>query len=200
MIGRVYIIQSPNTDKVYIGSTIQTLQNRFYRHTSRGNHSSSKIIIDEGDAFIELLEEINVIDERELEFYEQQYIELYSDIAVNERGAFGLNEERKKERDKKRYEENKEEFSKKHKEYHKKNKEKILKNKSQRIECPCSSIVRKSDIAEHNKSQKHQKFLNGCISKNESIVCLCGGRYTRDHKIRHFRTQKHLKYLEENVD
>jgi hypothetical protein len=196
MLGRVYIIQSPNTDEVYVGSTTETLKERFRRHIHPSNEISSKIIIDEGDATIELLEEIKVIDKDELRFYEQQYIELYKDIAVNEVCAFGID---RKERSKKRYEEKKDEILEKNKEYFKKNKEKISKKQSQRIECPCGGIVRKSGISEHNKSQKHQKFLIDGIAKNKSIVCPCGGRYTHIHKVSHSKSKKHQKYLE-NVD
>jgi hypothetical protein len=51
--------------------------------------------------------------------------------------------EKKGESDKKRYE---------------KNKEKISENNKVKVECPCGSIVRKSDLSKHKKTQKHQNW------------------------------------------
>jgi hypothetical protein len=155
MLGTIYIIQSPNTDKVYIGSTFQTLEERFRDHKAMSNETSSYLVIDEGDAFIELLEEVKVIDKTELRYYEQQYLELYRDIAVNEQNAFGLNEEKLREYQKKYQkkfrEENKEKTVERHKKYREENKYKV--------ECPCGSVVSKLCISHHIKTQKHQKYL-----------------------------------------
>ena len=54
--GKIYTIRSPNTDKYYIGSTCNTLTNRFMSHKSPSNKCESKEIIDLGEAYIELLE------------------------------------------------------------------------------------------------------------------------------------------------
>lgn len=180
MLGRIYIIQSPYTDQVYIGSTTIPLPQRFYCHR-QCDDCSSKLVIDEGDATIELLEEVKVIDKDELRFYEQQYIELYRDIAVNTMSAFGKDEERRhqwekkyiiehKEHRKQRYEENKEEHLKymknyriKNKEnYYKKQKERYHKNKEKRkekITCECGSIIAKYSKAGHVKSKKHKNYI-----------------------------------------
>jgi len=153
MLGRIYIIQSPYTDEVYIGSTIQTLHKRFWKHKSRGNSSSSYLVIDEGDATIELLEEVKVVDERELAFYENQYLELYRDIAVNEKDAFcGAN---KNERDKKYYEKNKEIIIEKRKKYYEKKKEKL----GEKFECLCGGHYRYDSKAQHLKTQKHKNYV-----------------------------------------
>jgi hypothetical protein len=136
MIGKVYILQSLNTDKVYIGSTFQTLEERFWHHKAMSNETSSYLVIDKGDATIELLEEIKVIDEPELRFYEQQYLELYRDVAVNDRGAFGINEERKRIGKKEYYEKNK-----------------------YKIECPCGSVIVNLNMHNHIKTQKHKNYL-----------------------------------------
>jgi hypothetical protein len=132
MIGRIYLLQSPYTDKVYIGSTIQTLRERFRMHKKPSNETSSYLVTDEGDSFIELLEEVKVIDKDELCFYEQQYLELYRDVAVNKKFAFGyLSERDKKYREKVKY----------------------------KVECPCGSTVIKRGMCDHIKTQKHLKYL-----------------------------------------
>jgi hypothetical protein len=224
--GRIYIIRSPNTEMVYVGSTIQTLRNRFYRHKAPTNDSSSKIIIDEGDATIELLEEVQVENERELRFHEQQYLELYKHIAVNEYFAFGVDEERKKETYKKFYEEHKEkiieytkqyrlknpeDFKKRCKEFHQKNKERLNKksqefrdkNKDVNIKCPCGSVFAKYSKSHHLKSQKHQKYLEENVdqeirdkNKDMKIECPCGSVIAKYSKSLHLKSKKHQKYLE----
>ena len=54
---KIYIIKSNQTDKIYIGSTTQTLGNRFMGHKSSRNKTTSKNIMIFGDAYIELLEQ-----------------------------------------------------------------------------------------------------------------------------------------------
>ena len=53
---KIYTIRSNQTDKFYIGSTVQKLSERFGSHKSLFNTSTSKIIIEYGDAYIQLLE------------------------------------------------------------------------------------------------------------------------------------------------
>jgi hypothetical protein len=177
MIGRIYIIQSPNTDKVYIGSTILSLKARFRVHNHR-NTTTSKIITDAGDAYIELLEEVKVIDEPELRYYENQYLELYRDIAVNENSPFGIDKDKRKISSKKSREKNPEKIYESLKKYREKNPEKIRaidkkyfdKNIEQirerkkerakiKIECPCGSVISKPEEARHRRTKKHQKYL-----------------------------------------
>jgi hypothetical protein len=44
------------------------------------------------------------------------------------------------------------------KDYYQENKDKIKEQQSQLIECQCGSVSRKSDIAKHKKSKKHQFY------------------------------------------
>ena len=64
--GKIYIIKSKETDKVYIGSTCNTLKNRFCSHKSeykrllRGEkfgNSTSHEILKYSDCCIELIED-----------------------------------------------------------------------------------------------------------------------------------------------
>ena len=52
--GKIYKIISPNTEKMYIGSTILPLDLRFSLHKSHKNCTSMHII-NEGDAYIDLI-------------------------------------------------------------------------------------------------------------------------------------------------
>ena len=74
--GKIYQILSPNTDKVYIGSTTQPLHKRFYEHKSRftkpDHYNASCEVIKAGDAKIELIEEYPCENKMELERREGQ--------------------------------------------------------------------------------------------------------------------------------
>lgn len=174
MLGRVYIIQSPNTDKVYIGSTFETLEERFTQHKRPSNKTSSYLVIDEGNASIELLEEVKVVDKDELRLHEQRYIELYREFAVNRCNAFGIDKENIREYQKDYYEKHKAEISEMGKKYRE---------------------DRRSEIKEKMKvyySEHKDKFL-------EKFDCPCGGKYIKSTKSRHLKTQKHRTFLE-NLD
>ena len=85
--GIIYLISSPNTDKVYIGSTTQKLTRRFNTHKSVYNTSRSKIIIESGDAVITVIDNIEDKDREELKIKEIEYIQFYKDICVNFHGT-----------------------------------------------------------------------------------------------------------------
>jgi hypothetical protein len=87
MTGTIYVISSPNTDKVYIGSTTMKLIDRFYKHKAVNNFTRSKIIIDSGDAVITAIDSIEDEDKEELKIKEFEYIQFYKDICVNIRGT-----------------------------------------------------------------------------------------------------------------
>lgn len=162
MLGRIYMISSPNTNIVYIGSTFQTLEIRFRKH-KRTRDTNSILIIDEGDSSIELLIEIEVIDKDELAFYEQQYLDLYQDIIVNKRRAFGRDEEKVRENLKIYYESRKDEIEEKAKEYREKHRE----YSKEKFECPCGGRYTRCSKSVHFKSQKHQKYLENLDQDKE---------------------------------
>ena len=65
-----------------------------------------------------------------------------------------------KERLKQYYENHKEIITERHKQYYEKNKTNILDLRKQKITCECKSIVRRGDFKRHQRSKKHQDFLN----------------------------------------
>lgn len=76
--GKIYKIISNQTDNVYIGSTIQTLNKRLCQHKcdiKRGRNNSSKEIAKYEDVRIELIENYPCSSKRELEIRERYYIE-----------------------------------------------------------------------------------------------------------------------------
>ena len=64
----IYKISSPNTDDIYIGSTIQSLHRRLSLHYCQKPNTSKKVL-DAGDAKIELLESVCVNNIKDLDYY-----------------------------------------------------------------------------------------------------------------------------------
>ena len=84
------MISSPNTDKVYIGSTIHALTTRFSRHKAIGNTTRSSIIIAAGDAKITELFKFETCTIKELRAKEYEYIQQHKDKLVNLSGTKGM--------------------------------------------------------------------------------------------------------------
>ena len=71
---KIYKIWSPNSEKVYVGATVQTLSKRMTAHRKISNNTQSKIIIDLGDAKIELIQEFPCNNKMESDKKEGEYI------------------------------------------------------------------------------------------------------------------------------
>jgi hypothetical protein len=80
--GFIYAIKSPNTDKIYIGSTFKDINLRLTQHRTAGTTMSS-VVISAGEPFIELLEEVMVMNRLELCKHEGRHIKENIDICVN---------------------------------------------------------------------------------------------------------------------
>ena len=110
--GYIYIIKSPNISTQYIGGTFDTLQKRFTSHKS--SNISSKIIIDAGDASIELYEIFNCDTKLELYKREEEIKQLLilQGIVFCNKNKSGIdarnNKDYMKQRDKKYYNSHKE--------------------------------------------------------------------------------------------
>ena len=85
MRGFIYRLVFPDK-KFYIGSTIQTLEDRLYRHRADSKVYKSNLYmhvnkIGWNDVNIELLEEVDINNLRDLHFIESEYFRLfYEDI------------------------------------------------------------------------------------------------------------------------
>ena len=72
---KIYKIWSPQTEQIYIGATVQSLSKRMAEHRKPlSTTSSSKIIINLGDAKIELIEEFPCNNKMESDKKEGEYI------------------------------------------------------------------------------------------------------------------------------
>jgi len=181
--GKIYKLVSNQTDKIYVGSTCKdrlcqrlATHKGHYNHWLKNNHKyvSSYELFKLGNVEIVLLETVNCNTKDELLKKECEYIDKYKDILVNKQRPI-ITKEEEKERDKKYYEDNKEiilEVNKKYreehkeqkqkqdKEYYEKNKEKRKEREKETMNCDCGSNFRKTDKLRHEKSLKHQKYIN----------------------------------------
>ena len=176
MIGRIYIIRSKQTDKVYIGSTVETLNIRFSKHKWSKTCTSVEIL-KYNDAEIELLECYECEDEEQLKNREGEYQREYNCVNKRIEGRtpkeyYQDNKEKLKEYQKEYREKNKETKAKKDKEYRENNKEK-----------------RKEYDKKYQEKNKEKL--------NEKFTCPCGGKYTYCKKATHFKTKKHQDYFKD---
>jgi len=144
MIGRVYKITSPNTDKIYIGSTRRSLKRRFIEHICGKTKYTSRIILGYGDPNIELLEEVKFEDKKELLLCEKKHIDLHKNICVNYKSALGVTltstEATRKYRDK--------------------HSEKVKKARNAKTECPCGGKYTRDNKNVHFRTSKHKNYIS----------------------------------------
>ena len=104
MLCKIYKIKSNNTNKIYIGSTTKSLQERlkghirdykkfckfWFENDDNGNPNccSSRKILRYGDCCIEMIDEFTYQSKEHIHLREQFYINLYRDISINENKAF----------------------------------------------------------------------------------------------------------------
>jgi len=77
----IYKITSSQTDKIYIGSTRESLSKRFCHHKSPDNLCSSHILMTFPDAKIELIEKCSEDDRRSREQY---WIDFHKELCINQ--------------------------------------------------------------------------------------------------------------------
>lgn len=182
--GKIYKLCSNQTDKVYIGSTVQELEERLRKHQvhykrfleNKTCYISSFEIVKYEDVYIELIEEYPCNSKEELEKQEGQIIKNTNNYVNNRIAGRSLaefyqdNKEQIKNRIKNYYENNKDIISVKNKLYRNKNKEHIkTRNKLYRqnnkdklkelassiIVCECGAEISRSNISQHKKTTKH---------------------------------------------
>tara|TARA_R110001606_G_scaffold222143_1_gene369991 strand:- start:83 stop:619 length:537 start_codon:yes stop_codon:yes gene_type:complete len=177
MIGFIYKL-SDNSDKVYYGSTIQPLNDRFSKH--RYSDSCRSKIMDKDTMKIECLEEFNhhldfilkkLLKKREC-YYIRNFECINKNIPDRTRKEWRKdNKETIKLKQKEYYEKNKETIKLLQKEYLENHKEQINKYKreyreknkertKEKFTCECGSIVRIDCKLRHNRSKKHQAFIS----------------------------------------
>lgn len=151
MKGFIYKIINEDSNNIYIGSTKQTLKQRYYVHKSKKKKSycSSEIIINGLNPSIILLEEIEFIDRKDLLNKEKYYINIY----LNDKNYKVVNIRTKPNRTKQEaYEYSRNKYKDYMKDYAK---EFYNNNKSyfsKKVNCPqCNKQMNYSSLSNHKK-------------------------------------------------
>jgi hypothetical protein len=177
--GKIYCIRSFKTDDIYIGSTTQPLCKRMVEHRSKykgwlkgvANNCTSFELMKYGDTYIELIALYPCNSKEELKREEGKY----------HREMDCVNKRIESRTHKEWYEDNKEIILQKAKEYHsrpeikerikekrkeyrsrpevKEKEKKIYEKGKQKITCICGKEVTLYNKKIHERSQKHQKFI-----------------------------------------
>ena len=156
--GKIYCLKSCQTNKIYIGSTKQILNERFRKHkcdynrylNGKCHYMTSFDILQYDDAYIELIEEYPCENKAQLERREGEIIKL-NENCINKNIAGRTKQEYGKEY----YEKNKDKLCEYKKEYYETNKDKI----NEKIYCECGGYYTYNHKAKHCKTKKHLNFM-----------------------------------------
>jgi len=163
--GKIYKLY--NQYDVYYGSTTKSLKERLNQHKSGAKNKkciSHILFQDCCIPKIELLEEVEFDDIKELRDREAYYIrnlECINKVIPNRtQKEYRIdNRDKKLEYQKEYYLDNKEQIKNKSKEYYETNKDNISEQKKFKVTCECGSVVRKTDIQRHRRTNKHLKYI-----------------------------------------
>ena len=170
--GKIYIIKSDQTEKIYIGSTIQPLTKRLLAHKNnfkRWNNDkygyvTSFEIIKFGDSYIELIELYPCNSKSELEKREGKIIK-QNNYTVNkliagrtDKEFYEDNKDELNLKSKKNYQDNKDDRQLQHKEYYEVNKIKVFLRRKKYYEDNEDMIILRRK--EYNEKNKEKRKLN----------------------------------------
>jgi hypothetical protein len=146
--GKIYAIRSYQTHQIYIGSTTQTLAQRFGKH-KKCLRTMSREIMKFDDCYIELLQEFACDNKMQLNKKEGEYIRSMDCINKNIAGRT----------DAEWREEHKDDLKQYLKQYHENNKEHIREHKNQKYNCFCGGRYTLTHKANHFKTPKHLECI-----------------------------------------
>ena len=157
---KIYQIRSYQTDLCYVGATTQSLAKRFYEHKTIQRNCSSKLILDYGDAYIELICNYPCFSKNELHKEEGRWIRKLNCVnkiiaGRTHKEYFADNKDKINKMKKIWHSNNKEKNNKKSREYHHINKNNIAKRKKEKVKCKCGAIVSRGYLSNHRKTKKH---------------------------------------------
>jgi|LakMenE18May11ns_1017448.scaffolds.fasta_scaffold9957462_11 hypothetical protein len=219
--GKIYTIKCKTDDNlVYVGSTIQSLEKRWFKHKyccfNENRHEYNYIIYNTirqnggvENWNIELYENYPCNSKRELEKREGEIIRQFGTLNKRIEGRthhqyITDNKEKKRENDRKYQQANKEEIKQKKQEYYEANKEELRQKNLEYCEANKEEIKKyKKEYREANKEEIKQKnkeyYEINKVKRKEynkkQFTCECGSTITFNSKLRHFLTKKHQDYI-----
>jgi len=195
MIGNIYKIIHNQSNIVYIGSTFDTLRNRWQGHKDKFKKGENFSIYPYFKQYgienfkIILIKQYDVIDRKHLLMYEQLWMNKMKNC-INKQKAFQpLIKEEKRITDKVYYEVNKDKIKEKIKEYYEIKKDKISEYQKEYYE------VNKKKVDKRNKEYRENNKDKIKIKKNEKFNCECGSSVSNSNKSAHFKSKKHLNFI-----
>ena len=168
--GKIYKIICSETERVYIGSTIQTLKKRLGQHILKKKCMSKDFI----EPKIYLVENYSCKSKNDLELKERHYIE-NTDCVNYQKPA--RTPQQKKEYGYKYYNENKHIKD----AWRLKNKEKIL--------------LQQREWTLKNKEKSKEIIKKSNLKNNVKITCECGKEFKKYEMPRHIKSKYHIKHI-----
>ena len=157
--GKIYKIVCNLTGLIYIGATCQKyLSKRLQKHIegyktwlkTKKKYMTSFQIIENGDFYIELIENFSCNDIYELKSKEKYHI--LNNGCVNQNVPNRTSKEY--------YEANHDKIIQQKKQYYEENKDKILeKKKTEKVKCECGFFGTKDHLVRHKRSKKHLDLM-----------------------------------------
>lgn len=164
--GKIYKIIN-DEEQTYIGSTISSLNRRFWDHKSscktNNKPAISKTIFEGTNPRIELIEDFSCETKKELLTRENWYIRNMECInlrpAIKDDICIKNRKEYMKPYLKSYYEENRDKLKKQNMEYYEQNKERISTKGKEEIVCECGDKLKRASLKRHLKTQRHLNNL-----------------------------------------
>lgn len=210
---KLYFLRSNQTEKIYVGSTIQSLTARFNGHTGdykrfkNGNFSylTAFELMKYDDVYIELIricpcetkEELNRIEGEEIKKHncvnkrvEGRTIQEWKEDTKEQRQKYlDDTKEQRKIRDKIYHEKNKLHRNKKCQEYYINNKQNVLEKSKEHYEKNKELVISKvKQYYSDNKDKINER-------RSTIIECDCGSKVWKNNLSNHRKTKKHLEYI-----
>ena len=138
--GKIYKLTCSETDKVYIGSTIQVLEERYWAHKAKDNHCITKDFI---NPKIELIQSYPCETREELLWKEREYQEKTE--CVNKCLPIRSKEERNSRSSM----------------FYQRHKAKLLSHAGEKFTCECGGKYTRHHKSTHFKSKKHLNYVAG---------------------------------------
>ena len=182
-VGRIYQLTSPDIDKVYVGSTTQTLKGRFWDHKSayeaftqrgKGNRVAAFEILKYSNVDVELLVEETFTSKKDMYILEGRYIQVTPNCVNKCTPCVNINEEYykqyKTDYNKEYRQQHKDDLAEQKREYYQAHKDVIIQRSKERHE------KLKEESPEHLK-EKAAKYEDKHKDKlRQKLNCeICGG-------------------------
>ena len=206
--GNIYKIIHTQSNICYIGSTFDSLRNRFRKHKTNSNcgcnTSLTPYIQEYGieNFKIILIKQYEVCDKKHLQAYEQLWINKLNSINIMQTfkplkkqfEKIRLSLIDSKEYKKQYHKDHKVESNQRSRDRYQKNKEKL----SEKINCECGGKYTNQHKLRHMRSEKHLisigEYIKIVKDPTDKILCECGIQYSRSNKDKHLKSKKHLNF------